>query len=175
MRTKIIILLFLLLLILIPLFSWLYVSLIKPQPAEKPSYRCPVEKSVCKKAEKFSLPHKPVAFYGLGYPNLASGSAVLAMTDGRYGVGASVDKNGAKTTILTITNDSFNLTVEYQFKGQNYTPLGAGKDTVKAGDVIAALSDEKITTAQNRLYSLMVSVQSIKTKEYLRLSPKEFK
>ncbi|MDO8619421.1 MAG: hypothetical protein Q7R49_05795 [Candidatus Daviesbacteria bacterium] len=183
MRTKIFILIILLVIILIPLSAWVYVNLNKPQPAEPAneqlsrdqSYRCPVEKNVCKAAEQFTLPHKPIAFNALGYRNLASGSAVLAMIDGRYGVGASVDKNGGKTTILTITNDSLNLTVEYQFKGQNYTPLGTGKDIVKAGEVIARLSNEKITTAENQLYSLMVSVQNIKTKEYIRLSPQELK
>lgn len=133
-------------------------------------YVCPVKKELCKTAEVITIPNTIPSVTALAYDNLASGSAVLAITAGRYNSGVSVDKDGNKTAVLTILDDVKNVEVDYQFKGIAYTPMGSGRGHVKPGDTIGWVSNQKLDKGlSTKQYSLMVSVQDLKTKTFINL------
>lgn len=143
------------------------------KPAVLP-YICPVDKKLCSSGEVFTISQSTPPLVGLGYASLASGSAVLAIASGSFDSGVLVDKNGNKTMLLSITNPDKNVEIDYRFNGTSYTPTVLGHTDVKPGDIIGWVNSQNLPQGLTpKAYSLIVSVQNLKNKDYLKLDPND--
>lgn len=146
-------------------------SNIKQIPS-KLAYACPLKKDSCLTGTPVNLTMARPVFWGLAYQNLASGSAVLAVIPGKYSSGVSIGKTGEKNIILTVTNNVFNIEIDYQFKGQAYLPTGVGNGSVKSGDTIGWTTDDVLDQGLfDKQYQLIMSARDLKTKEFIKLNP----
>lgn len=148
-------------------------SQLTTKPETKLSYSCPLSKNYCNQGLQVSLSNTKPLFQGLAYQNIASGSAVLAMIPGKFTTAVSVGKNTEKVTILTIENEQFGIEVDYQFKGKEYSPIGGNRGQVKQGETIGWVSDKNLADSFGKPYNLIVSVNDLKTKEFIRLKPQD--
>ena len=165
---------FIALIIAIPVSLFVYKQKTFPQNASKLLYSCPLDKKLCYSGEQVNLQMTKPPFFGLGYQNIASGSAILAVIPGRYSAGGSIGQSGEKNTILTINNGESNLEANYQFKGQAYIPTGVGNGMVKQGGTIGWIAADGLDKGLfSKNYQLIVSVQNTTTREFIKLIPKE--
>lgn len=137
---------------------------------QKTSYSCPLDAKYCKNGEVVVVPDVIPPFYGIGYANAASETAVLAVVPGQYSSGVSVGKNGKKSTVLAIINEEMGVEVDYSLEGTAYIPKAPGRNIVNQGDTIGFLNGEYLDKGLfDKPYNLVVSIQDLKTKQFIKL------
>ena len=146
-----------------------------PTPKIIPTFPCPVDQNPCPPAEFIPTSIDEPEFQGLGYSNIASGTAVLALFDGTYErLKKTLTRNDpiVDRTTVTILSQDGKLRAEYIFQGVPLKEaIGATDSTVSKGEPIGKLGGEGVgQRAFYEMYNLIFSLQD-ETLQYLKLEP----
>jgi len=106
-------------------------------------------------------------FAGLGFTLASSQSAILAMREGELSITNTVE-NGENLTVVTITDPANVQEYVYKFNKTAYIP-SISSGNVTEGQKIAELKNVPTITYSSKPYSFILYMQSLITKEYLKL------
>lgn len=137
--------------------------------ATSQKFLCPFNKTPCG-GEVLPVLSKAPNLSGLGYPQQASGTAVLSIISGKLHLGNGGQKNNPETALI-VTSKQNNISVIYTFQGTPSPDISSGADITK-GQTIGFMGEGEIgQEAFDKTYGLILLIQNIKTQKYSQITP----
>lgn len=140
--------------------------------AKKLIFPCPFKLDPCPKPEIITQHSNNPNFQGLGYNNIASGSAVLALLDGTL-TQQSIATGSAKEKgpVLAVKVKGNDVLATYQLRGTAVKEVPSTGNTVSQKEVLALTGKEQLGMQRfGKWYDMVIFIQD-QQGNYLKLQP----
>lgn len=142
-------------------------------PTQKLIFPCPLKLDPCPKPEAITRHSNIPNFQGLGYNDIASGSAVLALLDGTYDL-QQYDATGSykeKGPVLAVKVKGNDALATYQLRGTAVKEVPSTGNPVSQKEVLALTGKEQLGMQRfGKWYDMVIFVQD-QQGNYLKLQP----